>query len=384
MTLFGQSEAALSAAGGLHTAREIAHQPQTLAAIHALLVAERTGIEAFLTPLITRPDLRVILTGAGTSAFIGTCLVPALAGQLACRVAAMATTDIVAGPDSCFEPDTPTLLISFGRSGNSPESVAAIDLADRLIHDCSHLAITCNSDGALAKRLKSSPRSHVITLPDETHDRGFAMTSSFTGMMLAALICLTGNRQFGNRIGPIVEAVTNLTQRTAGMMQSLAQTGFDRVVYLGSNGFKGLAQEAALKLLELSDGATIATFDTPLGFRHGPKTIVTDNTLIILFVSNNPYTRRYDLDLLDELRSDGKARRIIALSALPLDGPDVFLIPELAGAIDCDLLFPMIVPAQMFAFNQSLALGKTPDNPNAAGLVNRVVQGVAIHAMGPA
>jgi tagatose-6-phosphate ketose/aldose isomerase len=384
MQLLGFYESTLEAAGGLNTAREIVHQPQTLQAIHTLMTHESEALSAFLSPLITRTDMRVILTGAGTSAFIGECLVPYLAANLPCRVEAIASTDIVAGPEQYLERDTPTLLISFGRSGNSPESVAAIDLADQLIAECYHLAITCNAEGALAARMKDADRGFALKLPDATHDRGFAMTSSFTGMMYAALTAIVGVGAMAERITPIAAAVGMVIRDQAALIGALANSGFSRVVYLGSNGLKGLAREAALKLLELSDGEIVAIHDTPMGFRHGPKTIVTDNTLVIVFVSNAPYTRRYDLDLIAEIRRDGKARRTIAISAQPLDIPDVILIPGLADAADCDLLFPMIVSPQIFAFCVSLALGKTPDNPNAAGMVNRVVQGVSIHALSAA
>jgi tagatose-6-phosphate ketose/aldose isomerase len=378
--LLGHNDADLLNAGGMHTAQEIVHQPDTLRAVHIVLAREQEALSRFVQPLIARPDLRVILTGAGTSAFIGECLVPYLSSRLPCRLEAVATTDIVAGPGHYLERDTPTLLVSFGRSGNSPESVAAVDLADQLVGECHHLAITCNADGALAKQMAGRQRSYALTLPDATHDRGFAMTSSFTGMMYAALAVLTGVETMASRVDPIADAVQHMITSTAAGMHALSTQDFDRVVYLGSNGFKGLAQEAALKLLELTDGETVATFDTPMGFRHGPKTIITARTLIIVFVSNDPYTRRYDLDLIAELRSDAKAARIIAISAQALDGPDVLHIRAMEAADDCDLLFPMITAPQMFAFYQSLAHGKTPDNPNAAGLVNRVVQGVRIHA----
>ncbi len=381
MQLLGYDDTAIETAGGLHTAREIVQQPETLRSIHSHLLGECNALAAFLSPLITRPDMRVILTGAGTSAFIGECLVPFLGRKLPCRLEAIASTDIVAGPGHYLERESPTLLISFGRSGNSPESVAAIDLADQLIGECFHLVITCNGDGALAARMRKADRGYALTLPDATHDRGFAMTSSFTGMMYAALTALVGVEAMAQRIAPITNAVSAVIDDQAALARTLADSRFERVVFLGSSGLKGLAREAALKLLELSDGEIVAIHDSPMGFRHGPKTIVNDNTLIVVFVSNDPYTQRYDLDLIAEIRRDGEARRVIAISAQPIGIPNAVLIPGLADAEDSDLLFPMIVLPQLFAFCVSLALGKTPDNPNAAGMVNRVVQGVSIHAL---
>jgi tagatose-6-phosphate ketose/aldose isomerase len=120
-------------------------------------------------------------------------------------------------------------------------------------------------------------------------------------------------------------------------------------------------------------------FDSTMGFRHGPKTIVTDRTLIVVFVSNDPMTRSYDLDLMDELRRDGRAGALLAISAQAIEG-DAIMIEDLAGASDAELVFPFVVPAQLFALHCSLALGLTPDQPNASGTVSRVVQGVRIHA----
>jgi len=135
-----------------------------------------------------------------------------------------------------------------------------------------------------------------------------------------------------------------------------------------------------LKMLELSDGRTVAISQSVLGFRHGPKTIVNDRTLVVVFVSNDSYTRAYDCDLLAELRRDARAGAIISIGApgavtqgarLDLSGTENMSDLELALV---DILF-----AQQLGLIQSLRFGLTPDNPNASGVVSRVVQGVTIH-----
>jgi len=151
---------------------------------------------------------------------------------------------------------------------------------------------------------------------------------------------------------------------------------------LGSQAFKGLAREAALKMLELSDGRIVALPDTPLGFRHGPKTIVNDRTLVVVLLGNEAYARRYDLDLLKELRADGVAGRVLALTAQAIDGrhaDDVVLAGGAGAGSDLALCLPYAVFAQVLAFLQSLALGLRPDVPNAGGTVSRVVRGVTIY-----
>jgi tagatose-6-phosphate ketose/aldose isomerase len=383
VTQLGIDEAELQKRGGLWTAREIEQQPEMLLQTQAILFAQKTTIEAFLKPLLDR-KVRIILTGAGTSAFIGECLAPALSARLKLRVEAIPTTDLVCAPQLYFESDTPTLLVSFGRSGNSPESVVAAQLADRFVTDLHHLVITCNAEGALAAYGQGA-KGLTILLPEATHDRSFAMTSSFSCMTYAALAAFTGIEQMQGRIEAIATATrTVLADYTAAMKQT-ASEGYERIVYLGSHIFQGLARESGLKLLELTNGGLVTLFDSPLGFRHGPKTIVNNKTLVVVFFSNNAYTRGYDGDLLDELRKDNDAARVIAITAqdgVGVEATDTIRIKGLETADDTDLLFPYIICPQVFAFFKSLNHGLTPDKPNASGTVNRVVQGVRIHELG--
>lgn len=377
MLSLGLDSALLETQDGTWTAREIAQQPEMLRATHRLLRDQADALRDFLAPFASDPSARIILTGAGTSSFIGDCLAPYLAHRIPGRVEATPTTDIVGAPDRCLRPGPPTLLVSFGRSGNSPESIAALDLANELVPGVRHLIITCNRDGALAHAAR--PGDQLIVLPDATHDRGFAMTSSFTCMTYAALAAFSGVERLDGRIDGIARSVAAALELAVPLAAELAAAQFERVAYLGSHVFKGLAREAALKLMELTDGQIVALSESPLGFRHGPKTMITPRTLVILFVSNDALTRRYDLDLLEELRRDGRAQCVVAVTAQGGTTADALGIPEMADADDIDLLFSYIVAPQIFALHASLAHGLAPDNPNVAGIVNRVVQGVAIH-----
>jgi tagatose-6-phosphate ketose/aldose isomerase len=388
MNHLGHSQAELETAGGMWTAREIAQQPLVWTKIERQMTRDAGALRAFLDPLLVRRDLRIVLTGAGTSAFVGECLAPDLRRRTQRRVDAVATTDLVGSPDSWLEPTVPTLLVSFARSGNSPESVAAVTLAEQGVTDCHHLIVTCNREGDLYRQSQLQRNAHVVLLPEETNDRGFAMTSSFTGMMLVAALAFDLSPQ--NRPAALAAWAAHVLDAGLPFAAQLARSGFERVVYLGSREFKGLAREAALKMLELSDGNIVAVAETPLGFRHGPKTIVNGKTLVVMFLCNDPYTRRYEMDVLRELRADGVAARVVALhagdagavqtGAAPADG---IAVPGAAGASDLALCFPYAMFAQTLAFLQSLTLGLRPDAPNARGVVNRVVQGVSIYPWKP-
>jgi tagatose-6-phosphate ketose/aldose isomerase len=372
----------LASSGALWTAREIEQQPQMLQRTHALLAGLYADLQKFVAPVADNPLARVILTGAGTSAYIGGCLAPLLDRELAARVDAVPTTDIVSNPHLYLHADQPLLLVSFGRSGNSPESMQAVTLAESLVKDVRHLVVTCNREGALNRsqvRLVST-----LLLPEETHDVSFAMTSSFSCMMYATLNALSRPGAFDARIGAIAQAARRVIQETNGTLQELARNDYPRVVYLGSGPFQSLAREATLKLGELTNGTVATCFDTPLGFRHGPKTFVDDRTLVLVYVSNDPLTRKYDHDLVDELRRDGRAARVIEVTARARgerDTRDTLHVPGMAEAHDVELLWPYIAVAQLYAFHQSRNLGFSPDNPNKEGTVNRVVQGVRLYPL---
>jgi tagatose-6-phosphate ketose/aldose isomerase len=390
MKYLGHPQAELEAAGGLWTAREITQQPVVWPKIERLLSGGAGGTRAFLRPLLERKDLRIVLTGAGTSAFIGECLAPALKRSTQLRVEAIPTTDLVGSPDIWFETSVPTLLVSFARSGNSPESLAALTLAEQAVKHPHHLIVTCNQEGELYRRAQQLKNAHVLLLPQETDDRGFAMTSSFTGMILAGALAFD--------LLPPQDRPQTLAHWAAAVLETqvpyiaeLAQADFQRVVYLGGQEFKGLARESALKMLELSDGKVAALAETPLGFRHGPKTIVNGKTLVVMFLSNDSYARQYETDLLQELRSDAVAARVVALSSgtgksasngkSPAQDAITIDAPTTAGNLG--LCFPYAVFAQTLAFLRSLSLGLRPDTPNARGVVNRVVQGVSIYPWNP-
>ena len=382
MTWLGMDDAVLQTLGATWTAREIAQQPAMLLETHDLLVARQRELEAFLRPLLARPELRVILAGAGTSSFIGECLGPYLASRLPCSVEAIATTDIVSAPHVYLQRHRPTLLVSFARSGNSPESVAAALLVDRSVDEAHHLIITCNAEGALAKYAATASGRFTILLPEQTHDRSFAMTSSFSCMTYAALASISGVDGSRLRVDAMARAMEHVINTQNSRLKDVAAQGYERVVTLGSHVFKGLAREAALKLLELTDGGIVAAYDSPMGFRHGPKTIINGRTLVMIFLSNDAHTRRYDQDLLDELRRDAAAARVIAISAqggADLDAAEDIVIHGLEQAGDDQLLLPYVVAPQLLAFHEALRRGLSPDHPNRSGTVNRVVQGVRIH-----
>ena len=145
-----------------------------------------------------------------------------------------------------------------------------------------------------------------------------------------------------------------------------------------------MAQESALKMLELTAGKVCTMYDTPLGFRHGPKSIIDDNTLTVVYISDNAYSRQYEVDLLKEMSGQRKGNKIaiVASQAYPeLEGlADYLFVYGNKDAHDnMYLAFEYILFAQTLALFKSLSYDITPDNPCPTGEVNRVVKGVILY-----
>lgn len=359
-----------------YTYTEILNQADTWLEVYNLYEKRKNDIENFLKKV--GKDCKVIFTGAGTSEYVGNIALDYLKTHGEFEFESVATTDLVSAPYLHFEKNQKTLLVSFARSGNSPESLAAVKLGKQIVDDFYNLPITCAKEGKLAQALKDDENSYVFLEPEITNDKGFAMTNSFSSMLLATLLIFdtkTKNKK------EIVEKISKLGKEIYNNLEeieNLVNFDFNRVVYLGSGPLGKLTKEARLKILELTAGEVATIWESSMGFRHGPKSFVDENTLVISFVSSNPYTRLYDLDILDEIANDKIAKKIIGISNSKL-ARDYELIFEEDGLDDVYLCPAYIIIGQIIALVTSLRVGNTPDNPSRTHTVNRVVKGVTIH-----
>ena len=305
--------------------------------------------------------------GAGTSAYIGDILGAGLEGQPGLRLRSVPTTDIVARPHAYLK-GAPKLIVSFGRSGNSTESIGVLDALDQLAPDWPRLNITCNATSALATR----PGAKVIVLPDATHDAGFAMTSSFSTMLLTAAAIFDASlpaEAVAARFKAMAADLTTLLPAFEATARAARRPA--RAVFVGSGALAFAAREAALKVMELSAGQIPALWDSTLGFRHGPKSFAQGATDIWVFPSATAGSRAYDDDLIAELRSQFPASRITAPT-----------VPQPFGDLWSAPLY--VALAQILAVVWSDGLGLAVDDPFAGqGTLTRVVSGVRLHPVTP-
>ena len=376
--MLGLEEKYLKEKKGFNTAKEIEQQPRLWNETMKIIEKHEFEIKDFLRS-IDLDNTKIIFTGAGTSEFVGNTLVPYLRESTLYDVESRATTDIVANPKIYIPTNKKVILVSFARSGNSPESVAAIEIANKVSNQIRHVIITCNPDGKLAKMdLKDSIK---LQMPKDSNDLGFAMTGSFSCMLLSGMsfFKIENLEEIKNSVKELSEETNKNISSYIEQVNKIINIPTERVVFLGSGPLKGLAQEVSLKVLELCSGQIPANFDTPLGFRHGPKSIVNSKTIIFNLISNYEYSKKYDSDLINELKNDGKASAIITLNKKEEYKECINLETGINSENSIINALGYLLPCQMYSFFKSLSLGITPDNPCPSGEVNRVVQGVIIH-----
>lgn len=368
-----------------HTIREIEHQPKMWMETFGIVAAMKAEVERFFAGNHINKETRIVLTGAGTSAYIADTAACLFIRDGYDRARSVATTDIVSAPESFLSPDD-KLFVSFARSGNSPESVAAYSIARKYCRDARHLIITCNPDGCLARQADPE-KDCVVVLPDGTNDRSLAMTSSFSSMLVASLLCkniatldaerakLEAAAAFAARIleNDVQEALSGMTAKTVR-----------RAVFLGSGALKGIACECHLKLQELTDGQIMCSFDSFLGLRHGPKAVINEETLVVYLLSDDPYTRQYEFDLIDQVDKENRPAGQIVVSLVPsgiAKGIDYEIdAPASEALIAGEYKYvPYVLAGQLLGYYFSLSKGLNPDAPSVRGTISRVVNGVTIY-----
>lgn len=369
---------------GHYTYSEIMQQPLMWQREFDRIKADRKRIETFVSRYVDG-GYEVIFTGAGTSAYIGDVLEVAVADTIFRGARSVATTDLITHPTAYFSPERKVLLISFARSGNSPESMGAVTLADSICGDnIAHIFITCNEKGRLAQ-IAGRENCLLLLLPPETDDKSLAMTSSFSTMLLTALL-LANIRGLEAQEAPIrslVAHASGVLEKYDSAICGIAARDFSRAIFLGSGELKGIAEESHLKLQELTDGGVVCSFDSFLGFRHGPKAVVNGQSLLVYLLSGDPAVRRYEADLIRQINSNNHVVAMVAVSPEPAEIPGVdFDLNVVLGDASAQGIYrciPYVFAAQLLGYYKSLARGLDPDAPSVSGNISRVVEGVTIY-----
>lgn len=376
--------------GLLYTPREIWRQPDTWPVTHRLCMERQAELSAVLlrAGVGSSSSPVVHLVGAGTSDYTGRTLAPLLRKLWDCDVWVLPSTTLLTDFDDFHHAGKPYLWISFSRSGDSPEGVALLDRALATRKEIQHLVITCTPQGRMAQLCAQHPdRAFALILDGSVNDRGLAMTSSFTNMLLAGqcLARLGDLLRFGETVCELSKYGGPFVALAAEAAAEITTLGCTRVCLVGSGALRGVADECALKVLELSAGRVTTLTDSPLGLRHGPLSSVDGQTIFVAFLSSEERRRGYELDLLREINRKRLARVRVAVTAG--DGSDVADLVDycLCAGVGDDFpdyyrLVLDVMFGQLIGLFASMRCGLKPDQPSPDGTITRVVQPIKLYS----
>jgi D-galactosamine 6-phosphate deaminase/isomerase len=386
LLILSQDEKGLQ--GALHTPREIAQQPATWEMTYRLFDKHSSEIDDFLFSVGIWEDVErrptVLLIGAGTSDYIGQSLVHVLRREWQCEVVAVPSTDLLTHLDHYVIPSRHYLWISFSRSGDSSEGVALLRQAAERFPGIRHIVISCNRDGQMIHGTTRQKNLLSVCLDDVVNDRGLAMTSSFSNMVIFGQ-CLAHIRtgdEYSEIFRNLVTAGESFLGTASDCAAELAAKAYKKVCFVGSGALKAVARESALKVLELSAGKIPTMSESSLGLRHGPMVALDHNSLFVCFVSGEEKVLRYERDLLDEIGKKHLVRTRIAIG-LACDNEskhlaEYSLMSEIAVP---DLYRPPldVIFGQLLGLFFCLQCRLKPDSPSPDGVINRVVRNVNIY-----
>lgn len=371
------------------TPREIAQQPVTWKKTAELFESLQEEVVTFLErvgvngPLEARPV--VMLIGAGTSDYIGESLALLLRQRWGCETSAVASTSLLPTMSEYVIPGRRYLWISFSRSGDSPEGVNVLEQALEIYPEISHLVVTCNANSRMAALAANRANAFTAVLDDAVNDRSLAMTSSFTNMVLFGQ-CLAHAWSFPEYIpilANMIAAANKFLADSAELANKMASGGSKRICMIGSGSLAAVAQEASLKVLEMSGGQIKTMWQTSLGLRHGPMAALDSDTDFICFLSSERTRLRYEVDLLREIR-EKKITKTCVVVGLKANEAEALPFCDIYNGIDGsfpDAYRPPVdvIFGQLLGLYSSISFGLRPDAPSPAGVINRVVSDFTIY-----
>lgn len=386
-SLLSLSDREKSVRGIAHTPKEIYQQPSTWVKTGQMMASSRLLLlEALEAVGVGSPNLQtrpvVILSGAGTSDYIGKAVSRIFRQQWNCEVMVVPSTELLTNMNDYVQPERKYLLISFSRSGESSEGIATVEHAiEHFPNQISHLVITCNGTGSMAR----FPGVTTVVLDDGVNDRGLAMTSSFTNMIIAGqyLANVWNPVSYEDTLQHLVNMATGLMPKASDLASRLAQIGYSRMCFIGAGALRAVAEESSLKVLEMNAGKIATIAESPLGLRHGPLSFVNEQTLLVAYLSAREPRIAYEIDLLEEIAQKELAGNMVVIApeitkrlvnitsnVLSLEVPST--VPD-AYRTPVDIIF-----GQLLGLFTSLASEMLPDSPST-GAIGRVVSHVKIY-----
>jgi glutamine---fructose-6-phosphate transaminase (isomerizing) len=297
-----------------------------------------------------------LFIGCGSSYYVALSAAATMTMLTGQRARAIPASELLLYPElvlASFKNYVPVLI---SRSGRTSEVLRAAELLKA--RGVSTLAITCATGEAL-ERLATT----TIVLP-AADEQSTVMTRSFSSMLLTLqnlAATMAGDSAFAESLNKLPAAAALALQPMPENIRKFVDSHhFADYVYLAQGPLYGLACEGALKVMEMSVSYAQA-FHT-LEFRHGPKSIVSPETLLVFLLSEAGYEE--EVEVLEEMKAlggttlaitnkaDARARAASDLLVeLHLDGPELARVA------------PHLFAAQLLGLFTGLKKGLDPDSP---------------------
>lgn len=386
--LLSLPDAEKASRGLTHTPAEIAQQPDTWLSTFELFRKHQPRIVEFLSAAglsansTSKPA--VFLVGAGTSDYVGRAFAELLRKLWRCEVNVVPSTDLLTRADDRMLPPRKSFCISFSRSGGTAEGVAVLEKLRRSRPDVHHLVISCNAESRMIRENATADNVLAIALDDAVNDRGLAMTSSFSNMVVFGQCLAHAENIDGYRriLSQLAEAGRGLLPQAADCAAAVAKGPFTKACFVGSGPLRVVAKESALKVVELTAGKTFTMSESALGLRHGPLAALDDETVFVCFLSGDPRVQKYEHDLLDDVAKKNlvKCSIVVAGSEAQNSRAQYNLAPPVSIAVDDDYR-PVVdvILGQLLGLFFSMRWNLQPDSPSPNGAITRVVENLKIY-----
>jgi glucosamine--fructose-6-phosphate aminotransferase (isomerizing) len=339
---------------GQHTLHEVLSQPATWTETARQL--EREGMLERLAGIFSSHEPWILL-GCGSSYYLAQMVAAVWERTFEIPCTALPASEFLFAPEETLRRTGARQAVLVSRSGETSEVLRAGMLLEKR-REISTLGVTCNTGGPLDRFCK-----HMLKL-SWADEKSMVMTRSFTSMLLmferlGAL--LSGDVRVASPLDGLPEKAQAWLDRNAGKIQAFAaKRKFADFVFLGQGAHYWLAQEAGLKITEMS--SSYAQAYHTLEFRHGPKSIAGPETLITFFLSDA--AAEEETKLIGELQELGATTVAVVNRASPTLERECDLLIELElDEPEFARLAVAAIPAHLLGAGVGLGKGLNPDAP---------------------
>lgn len=390
MRILGINESELKNIEGYFTCKEMVSQPNLWMEGVKIIEENRSRIKRFIDIIKSVKGIKIYLVGAGSSAKAASILenyIKRITGQDVCAVS---STNLITQPDSYIIKDSPVLLVSFGSSGNTAEGIEAARLLKESSSEFYQILIICSDKGEMVREFANRENVLYVPIPEGTKGKSMAATGEFTLLVQYGLMIFDIEKfeYYEDMFNNVYKDAEYFFERDIYKIHGIANKKYDTIAALGSNTLTYLASEMCLKIGELSSGLQNAQFYPVLEFRHGPKLLMNSQSLVSFFISNDPLTMKYEIDMLKECSAEKRNSIIAAVSMDYIeeidDNSDYYICfnsNKFSYRDDSHIIFQYALYLQSLAILKAVSIGISPDKlgSDVNGFVNKVAKGVKIY-----